>query len=109
MLVVVVGGLVTGSSLGGLIATDDAVPLAVGIWVGAFVFPGIMWGLWHRWTIGDVASWRCLVAGLCYPLFLLIGVVATWRGMARHLRRENAWAKTERLEEEETQRRYSVA
>jgi 1,2-diacylglycerol 3-beta-glucosyltransferase len=95
----VIGALVAGSSLGGLVATGAAVPLAIAVWVAVIFFPGVMWGLWHRWTIGDEPYRRCLVAGVCYPFFLLIGVFATWRGMVRQLARRNSWTKTERLDD----------
>jgi len=96
---VVVGGLLTGSSVGGLIATGAAVPVALAIWGAAILFPGVMWGLWHRWTIGDEPYRRCLLAGVCYPFFLLLGVFATWRGLGRHLVGRDSWAKTERLDD----------
>jgi cellulose synthase/poly-beta-1,6-N-acetylglucosamine synthase-like glycosyltransferase len=99
VIAVVIGALATGSSLGGLAATGAAVPAAVAIWVAVIFFPGVMWGLWHRWTIGDEPYGRCLVAGVCYPFFLLIGVFATWRGLARHLAGRDSWAKTERLDD----------
>jgi cellulose synthase/poly-beta-1,6-N-acetylglucosamine synthase-like glycosyltransferase len=99
VVAIVIGALATGSSLGGLVATGAAVPLAVAIWVAVVFFPGVMWGLWHRWTIGDEPYWRCLVAGLCYPFFLLVGVVATWRGLARHVSGRDSWTKTERLDD----------
>jgi len=96
---VVVTGLATGSSLGGLIATGPAVLPAVGLWVLVIFLPGLIWGLWHRWRIGDEPLRRCLAAGMCYPFFLVIGVLATWRGMLRHLRGRDSWAKTERIDE----------
>lgn len=96
---VVVAGLTTGNSFGGLIAVDHTVPEAIGLW-GAMVFlPGLLWGVWHRLYLGDESLRRCLLAGLLYPFFLLVGILATWRGMARHLMGRGGWAKTERLEE----------
>jgi hypothetical protein len=99
VVAVVIGALAAGSPLGGLVATGGAVPLAIAVWVAVIFFPGVMWGLWHRWTIGDEPYRRCLVAGLCYPFFLLVGVFATWRGLARHLAGRDSWAKTERLDD----------
>lgn len=96
---IVLGGLLTGSSLGGLIATGSAVPAAIGLWIAVIFFPGLMWGVWHRSALADEPSWRCLLAGVCYPFFLAIGVVATWRGLARHLAGRNSWAKTDRVDE----------
>lgn len=32
-------------------------------------------------------------------VFLLFGVLATWRGMLRHLINKRTWAKTERIQE----------
>ncbi|MFL6127784.1 MAG: glycosyltransferase family 2 protein [Mycobacteriales bacterium] len=99
VIAAVIGALATGSALGGLAATGDAVPLAVAVWVAVILFPGIIWGLWHRWTIGDEPYRRCLLAGVCYPFFLLIGVFATWRGLARHVAGRNGWTKTDRLDD----------
>jgi cellulose synthase/poly-beta-1,6-N-acetylglucosamine synthase-like glycosyltransferase len=95
----VIWGLVTENTLGGLIATGPAVSAALGVWLTVIFLPGVLWGLWHRWQVGDEPLWRCLLAGLCYPFFLMIGVVATWRGMAQHLAGGNGWAKTERRDE----------
>lgn len=91
-----VTGLVSGNSMGGFIATGPAVSSALTLWVAMIFLPGVLWGLWHRWQIGDEPLWRCLLAGVCYPFFLLLGVVATWRGLAQHLSGRTAWAKTER-------------
>ena len=100
IVAVVVGGLVTGSTFGGLIAAGQSVPQAVAIWIAMIFLPGVVWALWHRLHLRDEPLWRCLAAGLCYPLFLLIGVLGTWRGMARHLLGRDDWAKTERLDEQ---------
>ncbi|HEX6870813.1 MAG TPA: glycosyltransferase [Micromonosporaceae bacterium] len=95
----VLAGLTTGNSLGGLIATGHAVPGAVGIWVSMIFLPGLIWAVWHRWKLGDEPLWRCLLAGLVYPLFLMLAVLATWRGLARHLSGRDNWVKTERHDE----------
>jgi cellulose synthase/poly-beta-1,6-N-acetylglucosamine synthase-like glycosyltransferase len=99
VILLVVLGLSTGNPMGGLIATGPAVPGAVGAWIAVIFLPGLTWGLWHRWKIGDEPLWRCLVAGFCYPIFLMLGVIATWLGLARHLRGRRNWIKTERLAE----------
>ena len=94
----VVVGLATGRTFGGLSAAGDG-PLPVVAWIAVLLLPGVMWGVWHRVRLGDEPLYRCVLAGLCYPLFLLLGVAATWRGTARHIRGRNSWAKTERLAE----------
>jgi 1,2-diacylglycerol 3-beta-glucosyltransferase len=99
IVLVVIGGLVTGQTLGGLIAAGHTVPQAVAVWIAMVFLPGLIWGLWHRWQLGDEPLWRCLVAGLCYPFFLLIGTLGTWRGLGRHLIGRDEWAKTARLDE----------
>jgi 1,2-diacylglycerol 3-beta-glucosyltransferase len=99
VVALVVWGLVTTNTMGGLIASGPAVSGALSMWLSMIFLPGVLWGLWHRWQVGDEPLWRCLVAGLCYPFFLMIGVIATWRGMAQHLAGTDAWAKTERRDE----------
>jgi 1,2-diacylglycerol 3-beta-glucosyltransferase len=54
----------------------------------------------HRFHLGDENLRRLLVAALAYPLFLLLGLVATYRAIARQATGRQAWAKTERLAEE---------
>jgi 1,2-diacylglycerol 3-beta-glucosyltransferase len=99
IVLVVTAGLLTGHTLGGLIAAGQSVPEAVAFWVAMIFLPGLTWGIWHRWRLGDEPLWRCLVAGVCYPLFLLIGTLGTWRGLGRHLVGRDDWVKTARLDE----------
>jgi hypothetical protein len=35
---------------------------------------------------------RCLL----YPVFLLLGILASWRALGRHVAGRNSWAKIER-------------
>jgi 1,2-diacylglycerol 3-beta-glucosyltransferase len=100
MVVMVVGGLATGSELGGLVAAGDSVPYALGSWAFMIFLPGLAWGLWHRLQLGDEPLWRCLAAGLCYPFFLMLGIVSTWLGLIRHLLGRDDWTKTERLDDQ---------
>ena len=99
VVMVVLAGLSTGNSFGGLIATGPEVPFAIEMWLAMIFLPGTIWALWHRWRVGGEPMWRCLIAGLCYPFFLMFGVLATWRGMVRHLVNKRAWAKTERIQD----------
>ena len=85
----VVVGLATGRTFGGLSAAGDG-PLPVVAWIAVLLLPGVMWGVWHRVRLGDEPLYRCVLAGLCYPLFLLLGVAATWRGTARHIGGRNS-------------------
>jgi 1,2-diacylglycerol 3-beta-glucosyltransferase len=95
----VVTGLATGQNFGGLVADRAEAEWAIGLWVGAMFVPGLLWGVFHRWRIGDEPLRRCLIAGLCYPGFLVLGVIATWRAVLRHTTGRNSWAKTERTAE----------
>jgi 1,2-diacylglycerol 3-beta-glucosyltransferase len=92
----VVTGLATGQTFGGLVAARAEAEWAIGLWVGAMFVPGLLWGAFHWWRIGDEPLRRCLFAGLCYPGFLVLGVIATWRAVLRHAAGRNSWAKTER-------------
>jgi len=92
----VVTGLVTGETFGGLVADQSEAGWAIGLWLGAMFVPGLLWGVFHWWRIGDEPLRRCVFAGLCYPGFLVLGVIATWRAVVRHAAGRNSWAKTER-------------
>jgi cellulose synthase/poly-beta-1,6-N-acetylglucosamine synthase-like glycosyltransferase len=59
-----------------------------------------VWALVHRYRLGDESLGRLLVAALAYPAFLLLGLVATFRAIARQATGRQAWAKTERLAED---------
>jgi glycosyltransferase involved in cell wall biosynthesis len=88
--------LVTG---GAPVATaSPAVGLA--LWVGALLLPGLAWAVLHRLRLGDESLSRCLAAGLFYPVFLLLGLISTWRALGRQVLGRNGWAKTERLADE---------
>jgi 1,2-diacylglycerol 3-beta-glucosyltransferase len=74
---------------------------ATTIWAGALITPSLTWGLVHRWQLRDERLSRCLLAGLVYPAFLFLGLISTWRAIFRQVNKRNAWAKTERLPEEQ--------
>lgn len=93
-------GAVTGDTLGGMAATGSDLPAAVGTWLAALTAPGLLWGLVHRLRLGDEPLRRTLLVGLAYPAFLLLGTMASWRALGRHVSGRNAWTKTERLHEE---------
>jgi 1,2-diacylglycerol 3-beta-glucosyltransferase len=65
------------------------------------VLPGLIWGVVHRLRHGDEPLWRCLLVGLAYPAFLILGSISTLRALYRHFAGRNSWAKTERLVEKE--------
>ncbi|MBM2614838.1 glycosyltransferase family 2 protein [Actinoplanes sp. LDG1-06] len=71
------------------------------VWLAVTWFPGFVWALVHRVKLRDETLPRLLVAALAYPAFLLLGLVATYRAIARQATGRQAWAKTERLAEEE--------
>lgn len=72
------------------------------VWAGVLVAPGLIWGVLHRVQLRDERLSRCLLAGLAYPLFLILGLLSTWRGIGRYVAGRNTWVKTERLTEEGT-------
>ncbi|OXM52917.1 glycosyltransferase family 2 protein [Amycolatopsis alba] len=91
----------SGVTLGGLIAPPSALPGAALIGVAVLLVPGVVWAVVHRLRLGEEPLHRCLLAGLLYPGFLVLGVIATWRALFRVLARRNSWTKTERLSEDE--------
>jgi hypothetical protein len=97
--VLVIAGMSTGVSFGGLIAIGSGAPMAVAVWIIALLFPGTMWALWYWWVLGDERLHRCVLAGFLYPMFLIMGVVATWRAIWRHAVRQSGWVKTERVDD----------
>jgi cellulose synthase/poly-beta-1,6-N-acetylglucosamine synthase-like glycosyltransferase len=72
----------------------------VTIWLGGMTVPGFIWAILHRFQLRDERLSRLMLAALAYPLFLTLGLVSTWRAIARHAGRRQTWAKTERLAEE---------
>ena len=75
--------------------------VSAGVWLGVTWFPGLVWALVHRYRLHDETVGRLSLAALAYPAFLLLGLVATYRAIARQATGRQAWAKTERLAEEE--------
>ncbi|GAA0714975.1 glycosyltransferase family 2 protein [Dactylosporangium roseum] len=69
-------------------------------WVAGMTAPGLIWALVHRLQLRDERLGRLLGAALTYPFFLMLGLVSTWRAIARQIARRQAWAKTERLTED---------
>ncbi|MGK5683464.1 glycosyltransferase [Actinoplanes sp. URMC 104] len=69
------------------------------VWLTVTWFPGFVWALVHRYRLRDETLPRLLLAALAYPAFLLLGLVATYRAVARQATGRQAWAKTERLAE----------
>jgi 1,2-diacylglycerol 3-beta-glucosyltransferase len=70
------------------------------VWLAVTWFPGFAWALVHRYRLRDETLLRLLLAALAYPAFLLLGLIATYRAVARQATGRQAWAKTERLAEE---------
>ncbi|MFB9931769.1 glycosyltransferase family 2 protein [Amycolatopsis halotolerans] len=99
LLVIVPVALLTGNSFGGLVAETGNLAQAVALWLAALLLPGIMWAIVYFVRLRDEPPHRALLAGLCYPAFLLLGVLATWRAVFRIVLKRNVWAKTERLAE----------
>jgi cellulose synthase/poly-beta-1,6-N-acetylglucosamine synthase-like glycosyltransferase len=76
----------------------------VAIWAAGMLAPGVLWGFLHRVQLRDERSIRLVLAGLAYPLFLMLGLVSTWRAIGRQISGRQAWAKTERLPDVPTHR-----
>ncbi|GAA2493418.1 glycosyltransferase [Winogradskya humida] len=110
-----INALVTVALLGGVLA--GAAGLALGhpmpylrswqdlatsgeVWFAVTFFPGFIWALVHRYRLRDESLRRLLTAAVAYPIFLLLGLVATYRAIARQASGRQSWAKTERLAEE---------
>jgi cellulose synthase/poly-beta-1,6-N-acetylglucosamine synthase-like glycosyltransferase len=93
-------GQMTGDSVAGIVAAGGNTTPAVIVWLSAALTPGILWGIVHRVRLGDEPLHRAVAVGLIYPVFLGLGIVATWRALGRHLLKRNSWVKTERLVEE---------
>ncbi|AGL21503.1 glycosyltransferase [Actinoplanes sp. N902-109] len=70
------------------------------MWFAVSFFPGFVWALVHRYRLRDETLRRLLIAAAAYPIFLLLGLVATYRAFARQASGRQTWAKTERLVEE---------
>ena len=75
------------AELGGLVA----------MWAAGMLAPGVLWGVLHRIQLRDERSIRLALAALSYPVFLMLGLVSTWRAIGRQVSGRQAWAKTERL------------
>ncbi|ASU79691.1 N-acetyl-glucosamine transferase [Actinopolyspora erythraea] len=90
----------TAATTGNVLTAAPTIALTSATWLLLLFLPGLVWGLVHRLRLGDEPLRRCLLAGLCYPGFLLCGVFATWRAMFRRLTRRNSWAKTDRVPEQ---------
>ncbi|SDP84292.1 Glycosyltransferase, catalytic subunit of cellulose synthase and poly-beta-1,6-N-acetylglucosamine synthase [Actinopolyspora xinjiangensis] len=87
----------TAAASGDVVTAAPAIALASATWLLLLFLPGLVWALVHRLRLGDEPLWRCLLAGLCYPFFLLFGVISTWRALFRRLARRSSWAKTDRV------------
>jgi cellulose synthase/poly-beta-1,6-N-acetylglucosamine synthase-like glycosyltransferase len=74
--------------------------IAVALWSTATVAPGLVWAVAHRLQLRDERLGRLLLAAIVFPAFLVLGLFATMRAIARQLTGRNGWAKTERLVEE---------
>ncbi|MBL7262295.1 glycosyltransferase [Paractinoplanes lichenicola] len=103
-LAATVAAAVTGLSIGHPIPylpNWSELGLGGGVWLVVTWFPGFVWALLHRFRLRDETLPRLLVAALAYPAFLLLGLVATYRAIARQATGRQSWAKTERLAEGE--------
>ena len=99
MVATATAGLVIGHPLS-FIASWTELTASAGVWLGITWFPGLVWALVHRYRLHDENLPRLLLAAVAYPAFLLLGLVATNRAIARQATGRQSWAKTERLAEE---------
>jgi 1,2-diacylglycerol 3-beta-glucosyltransferase len=72
----------------------------VAVWLLAMLAPFVLWGVLHRMQLRDEKLTRLMLAGLCYPGFLFLGLLSTYRAIGRQVARRSSWAKTERLAED---------
>jgi cellulose synthase/poly-beta-1,6-N-acetylglucosamine synthase-like glycosyltransferase len=86
-----------------------ALAVSGGMWFAVTLFPGFVWALVHRYRLRDETLRRLLTAAAAYPIFLLLGLVATYRAIGRQAAGRQAWAKTERLAEEPLHQARQVA
>ncbi|WP_329789368.1 glycosyltransferase family 2 protein [Lentzea sp. DG1S-22] len=91
----------SGHEFAGFTANGPNALSALAMWLVALVLPGLIWGVVHRLRNHDEPLPRCLLVGLAYPVFLVIGSISTLRALYRHFARRTTWAKTERLAEKE--------
>ncbi|AGZ46651.1 glycosyltransferase [Actinoplanes friuliensis] len=89
--------------------TWGALGVSGGTWFAVTFFPGFVWALVHRYRLHDESLGRLLTAAAAYPIFLLLGLVATYRAIGRQASGRQAWAKTERLAEEPLPQHLQVA
>ncbi|MFI7543144.1 glycosyltransferase [Actinoplanes sp. NPDC049599] len=89
--------------------TWSALAGSAGMWFSVTFFPGFVWALVHRHRLRDETLRRLLLAAAAYPIFLLLGLVATYRAIGRQAAGRQAWAKTERLAEEPLPQSRQVA
>jgi 1,2-diacylglycerol 3-beta-glucosyltransferase len=72
----------------------------VAVWLLAMLAPFVLWGVLHRMQLRDEKLTRLMLAGLCYPAFLFLGLLSTYRAIGRQVAGRSSWAKTERLAED---------
>lgn len=82
------------------LSSPDNLWRGLAVWFAVLLAPGLIWAVSHRLRLRDERLWRCLLAGVAYPLFLLLGVVSTWRAIGRQVAGRSAWIKTERIVDE---------
>jgi cellulose synthase/poly-beta-1,6-N-acetylglucosamine synthase-like glycosyltransferase len=73
---------------------------ALAAWLTAITAPALLWAALHRMRLRDESFRVVLIAALAYPVFLLLGLVSTWRAIGRQVSGRQTWAKTERIIEE---------
>ena len=91
--------LLPGNGPAFLIHTWVELASAMGVWVAGMTLPGFLWATVHRFQLHDEKLSRLYLAALAYPMFLMLGIVSTWRAIGRQLTKKQTWAKTERLAE----------
>ncbi|PRY29005.1 glycosyltransferase family 2 protein [Pseudosporangium ferrugineum] len=101
-------GLAAGHPLPYLTSWED-LAISGEVWFAVTCFPGFVWALVHRYRLRDESLPRLLTAAVAYPIFLLLGLIATYRAIVRQARGQQSWAKTERLAEEPLAAPFALA
>lgn len=99
MVVLTATGMALGVGFGGLVGTGAPSPRTLACWLAVLFGPGLLWAVTYLLRYADAAPGRALLAGLAYPGFVGLGLVASWRALGRHLAGRTGRVRTGPLSE----------